>query len=196
MSGRGQRGRHRLGLALVAGLCLTTVIGRAADRAAGPPSAGETLRVGAPLPWVSGWTPDNHIVNRTRLLDARTRPLAIVLFATWCRPCEGELKRLARERARVDAAGVDLLLVDVGERGLGLPAWLAARGLRDVPVVVDPFGQIGRALGATRLAGEREETTLPRTVVIDAKGTVSAVLAESGAGFVDALLTAARQKAP
>ena len=49
------------------------------------------LKPGDALPWFSGWTADDRVVNRTRLFEGRRRPVAIVLFATWCRPCEAEL---------------------------------------------------------------------------------------------------------
>ena len=164
--------------------------------------AADTPKPGAPLPWFSGWTADDRVVNRTRLFEERRRPLAIVLFATWCRPCEAELRALGAARQRLAEAGLDVLLVDVGEPTAPAPAWLAERGLSDVPVIVDRFGQIGRALGAVAEAtadagaGGREETTLPRTVVAGADDVVLDVFGADGGEPVSRLLRAIPARPP
>lgn len=168
---------------------------------AAPPTAAPApapLKPGDALPWISGWTPDDRVLNRTRLFEGRQRPLAIVLFATWCRPCAAELRALGAARKRLEKAGLDLLLVDVAEPTAPSPGWLADHGITDLPLVVDRFGQIGRALGAVTDAGTdaegREATTLPRTVVVDATGTVLDVFGADGGEPVRRLLKAIRKR--
>jgi peroxiredoxin len=152
------------------------------------------LKPGDALPWFSGWTADDRVMNRTRLFEGRRRPVAIVLFATWCRPCEAELRALGAAKRRLGEAGLDVLLVDVGEQTAPAPAWLAERGLSEVPLIVDRFDQIGRALGAVAEAAAdagadgREETTLPRTVVAGADGVVLDVFGAEGGEPVSRLL--------
>ncbi len=169
---------------------------------AGPAPAA--LKPGDALPWFSGWTPDDRVLNRTRLFEGRRRPLAIVMFATWCLPCDAELRALGAARERLEKAGVDVLLVDVAEPAAPSPAWLAERGVSGVPLLVDRFGQVGRALGAVTAAGAdagpdaggREATTLPRTVVVDANGVIVDVFGADGGEPVSRLLRVIRPQPP
>ena len=43
----------------------------------------------------------------------RERPLLLLAWATWCKPCHGELRELAKAAARLEEAGLDVLLVSV-----------------------------------------------------------------------------------
>jgi thiol-disulfide isomerase/thioredoxin len=179
-------------------LALAVLLAPPAAPISGPPKLGEAL------PWISGWTPDDRVLNRTRLFEERRRPLAIVLFATWCGPCEAELRALGAARKRLEKAGLDLLLVDVAEPAAPPAQWLADRGVAGVPLLVDGFGQVGRALGAVTAAGAdagpdaggREQTTLPRTIVVDANGLVVDVFGGDGGEPVSRLLRVIRPQPP
>lgn len=91
-----------------------------------------------------------------------------------------------------------MLLVDVAEPAAPSPGWLAERGVSGVPLLVDRFGQVGRALGAVAGAdaGGREQTTLPRTVVVDANGVIVDVFGADGGEPVTRLLRVIRPQPP
>jgi hypothetical protein len=147
-----------------------------------------TLLAPTAVPWFAGWTPDNVVLNRDLLLRRPAKAHAIVLFATTCAPCEAGLRQIAARRADLERAGVDVLLVPVGEPGDTVVPWLAARGLAGLPVLLDPFARTARALGAATDEGGREVLRVPRTVVLAPDGTIRRVLTEDGPDYVDRLI--------
>lgn len=147
------------------------------------------VAVGAPAPWFAGWTLDDTVINRTRVVDkaAKTqRGVALVFFATWCKPCVRGLDALAAARARLDAAGVTLLLVDFREEAATVRPFLAARGLGDAAVLLDKFGRAATAFGVS----DGRSARLPRTVVLDAQGVVRGIFAAEGPDYVERVLGA------
>lgn len=130
---------------------------------------------GAPLPWFAGWTADEAVYNRTRLLATDAEGHVLLLVATWCAPCGEGLEALARRRAALDAAGLRLVLVACGETPDKVEPWLAAHGWPAATVVYDRFGQIARDLGAERVTDGRTTLALPRAVLADREGRVRGV---------------------
>ncbi len=152
--------------------------------------SGEAV-IGAPLPWFAGWSPTGEVINRSKLLQDNASGHVIVLFATWCKPCEAGLRVLAAARPKLDAAGLKLLLVDVGEPAEVVTPFLAARGLGDVPAMLDPFSRAAQTLGAVNSTADgKQETSLPRTVVVDAPGNVQAIFGREGPDYVERVLGA------
>ncbi|MEZ4471686.1 MAG: TlpA disulfide reductase family protein [bacterium] len=147
------------------------------------------VAVGAPVPWFAGWTADDQVLNRTRLLAQAapgTRGFVIVVFATWCVPCAAGLERLAGAHDRLDAAGLKLVLMAHREEPAAVQPWLAARGHGATSVIFDRFGRASASLGAER----DQRVTLPRTLVLDASGTVRAVLGAEGPDYLDRIVGA------
>jgi peroxiredoxin len=150
--------------------------------------ASGQARSGQMAPWFAGWTPDDQVLNRTRLLKATAKGHALVFFATWCKPCERGLSRLTARRAELEAAGVRVVWVAVGQPADVVQPWLASRGLADAPLLLDRFGAVARAFGAQTEAEGRVVTRLPRTALLDAAGVVRLLLADEGPDYVDVLL--------
>ncbi len=167
-----------------------------------PAAAAETERltrsgaavVGAQAPWFAGWTPAGQVLNRTAVLAQPGARHVVVLFATWCRPCEVGLRALAAARGALAAAGLSLTLVAVSEPPEVVTPWLAARGLAGVPVLLDKFGAAAQALAGRGAAGET--IALPRTILMDRAGTVRAIFGREGPDYVPALLATARDTPP
>lgn len=151
------------------------------------------IAVGEPAPWFAGWTLEDVVLNRTRLLASTPAPRAhaLVFFATWCRPCLKGLSAIAAARPALSAAGVQVVLVDFREEAATVRPFLKARGLEGVAVIVDKFGAVAQAFGAS----DGKTARLPRTVVIDAKGVVRGIFAAEGDDYVERLINAAGSSA-
>ena len=83
------------------------------------------------------------------------------LWATWCVPCVAEMAALDELARKVD--GDITVLALSSDRG-GAPAverFYRERGIRSLPVLLDPRGAAGRALGARGI---------PTTLLIDRSG--------------------------
>ncbi len=148
------------------------------------------LVVGTEAPWFSGWTPDDQVINRDRLLKAAPNGVALVVFATWCAPCVEGLKRLAAGRDALEAAGVRPVLVAYREEAEVVTPWLAARGWKDTTVLIDRFGVAATALGVVTQSKEGERARLPRTVVVSGDGTVRAIFGREGDDYVERIVAA------
>ncbi len=112
------------------------------------------------------------------------KAVVISLFGTWCDTCASRLPSVGKVAEGRRARGLALVLVDVNEPEAGpeVGGWLRDHGV-DVgalgaSVVLDPFGKISERLGAS---------TLPRTFVVGADGSVRAVFVREGDDF-EALL--------
>lgn len=175
---------------LIMALALAPASASAVEKTRQLQQSGDAV-VGAPVPWFAGWTPDNRVLNRTKLLERPAAAHAIVLFATTCKPCEAGLRLLAEHRADLEASSIHLVLVAIGEPADVVRPWLATRGLTDATLVLDKFGRMARTLGATVTENGRQITRLPRTIVIDPEGVVRAILAEEGEDYLDLLRRAA-----
>ena len=140
--------------------------------------------VGAAAPWFSGWTVDEQVFNLKKAwADPTTERVALVFWATWCAPCREGMKRLCAAKAKLDAAGVKIVLVNVGEPAEKVRKFLKRNPMK-FPVVVDPYGRAkkpflgnGDGLGA-----------LPRTVVIGRDGKVIRIIGEEGPDYVEQIV--------
>lgn len=92
------------------------------------------------------------------------QPLVINLWATWCPPCRRELPMLASAAASERRAAI--VLVDQGEDGAAVAAFLRRQQLDPLHVMLDPSGQLGAWAGAK---------ALPTTLFVDAGGNVRQV---------------------
>lgn len=171
---------------------LLTVLLLASPTTEALPQSGP-VQVGKQVPWFSGWTPDNRVLNRTRLLkDADARAFVLVLFARWCKPCERGLKMIAKRRADLKNAGIRLVLVGYQEDPAKVMPWLKARGLQGERLLIDRFGVATAALGGVQKTESEQTATLPRTVVMTREGKVVAIFGKEGPDYVDRILAATR----
>ena len=92
------------------------------------------------------------------------QPLVINLWATWCPPCRRELPMLASAAASERRAAI--VLVDQGEDGAAVAAFLRRQQLDPLHIMLDPSGQLGAWAGAK---------ALPTTLFVDAGGNVRQV---------------------
>jgi thiol-disulfide isomerase/thioredoxin len=107
-------------------------------------------------------------------LDGTTKPLTLTtgrvtfvnVFATWCPPCKAETPDLTAFAARMSAKGVDVIGIDQEETQAQVRAFAEHYGIR-YPIVIDTGRETKDVLGAR---------IIPRTIVVDGKGIVRAVI--------------------
>jgi thiol-disulfide isomerase/thioredoxin len=171
-------------------LIAASILLASSARAASPSAASKLvetlgpLQVGRPVPTFAGWTVDGRMLSLSQFLAPpraeRAEALVVSFFATWCEPCKRALPLLQRA---VGAAGpgVRAVLVAYGEDAAQVAPFLSEHGLQ-VPTIVDPFLKLSQRLGVDK--------ALPRTLVVNGRGEVSAIFEHEGADFEQALAAA------
>ncbi|MEE2785882.1 MAG: TlpA disulfide reductase family protein [Myxococcota bacterium] len=153
------------------------------------------LNIGEKVPWFAGWRPNDTVVNRTKFLSTiRGKGAVIAVFATWCVECRVGLHALAKNRARLKKAGIEVLLVAYEEAATRVQAFLKMHDLAWAEVMLDKFGTASTALGAVRLGDDgRIVVSLPVTVVVDPAGVMRGIFTREGPDYVDRILTSLGQ---
>ena len=100
----------------------------------------------------------------TNLGEFRGRPTVVNLWATWCPPCVREMPVL--HQAQVDRSDVNFVFVNQGEPADRVRAWLQARQLALLNVLMDTNLQAGAAF---------KQRALPMTLFFDARGRLVSV---------------------
>ena len=136
--------------------------------AADPPEGSTPPAVGADAPSIALRDPSGAMYILSDYVGpgaaAPRRALVLNFFATWCAPCQAELPVLGRLQARFGPQGVDVLLIDVGEKPAEVEAWLpnAPAGVR---VLLDRYAVTAERYGAAK--------RIPQTFVVLADGRVA-----------------------
>lgn len=119
------------------------------------------------------------------VIEPGTKVLHVVVFATWCRPCEDEIPALAEWEARFGASGYRLLIVAVSRRqSRERLARFVSEARPPGRLYFDPSGSFERSLGVDGL---------PAHVLLDAQGRVrlaAGSLAEVDVGALERMLAA------
>lgn len=145
---------------VAAGATLTTGLAGRKPRAA---------EAGTALPDVRWTLPDGTV--RT-IADYAGKGVVLNLWATWCVPCVAEMPALDSLAGAVAAAGVLVLPISSDRGGaIAVRRFYEQRGVKNLPILLDPMGAAARALGARGI---------PTTILIDSRGRERARL-EGGA---------------
>jgi thiol-disulfide isomerase/thioredoxin len=118
------------------------------------------LKVGDTPPDFTLLLPDGRY---TTLSDLRGRPVLLNFWATWCPPCRAEMPELLQ--AARDYPDLAMLAVNVRESPESVSQFAAQFGM-DVPVVIDPQGEISDRYNVSGL---------PTSIFLDADGKITAV---------------------
>lgn len=118
--------------------------------------------VGSVAPPFTLPTLDEQTLN---LLDLRGNPVIINFWATWCVPCRIEMPTLQSLYNEQQAAGLEIIGVNLGETPAAVQAWVNEFDLT-FPIVLDTDRSIEAQY---RLRGQ------PSTVVVAPDGTITAI---------------------
>ena len=126
------------------------------------PPAALPLAVGTVMPAYSARTLEGKVVDVTSL---RGHPVLLNFWATWCEPCRMELPELVKLHRRLAPRGLVVVGVslDSGRTPEQVKAFAARRDV-GYALLVDSDDLASRILGIS---------TLPVTVLIDAKGAIA-----------------------
>ena len=124
--------------------------------------------IGRPVPDLAVEALDGKTVS---LASLRGRVVLLDVWASWCKPCEGELRALEGIAGRLGPRGVEVLAVSVDDERANVMKFLRTHTLRAVTVAHDPRKIVPETFGLT---------TMPTSYIIDRSGTVRHV----NAGFV------------
>lgn len=121
------------------------------------------VQVGQAMPKLTFQTLDG---SQTTLVPAAGRTTFVNVFATWCPPCKAETPDLAAFAAAESKNGVDVIGVDQEESSAQVQAFRDRFHIA-FPMVIDTGRQTKDVLGAR---------IIPRTIVVDGKGVVRAIV--------------------
>jgi peroxiredoxin len=118
-------------------------VGAAAPEFALPGTAGDTLA----------------------LADLRGRKVLLNFWATWCGPCREEIPLMIEYQDELQAAGIELLAVNVGETPAKVARFVADTGM-GFPVVMDT---------STGVAQAYYLRAVPTSYLVDEDGVIEAI---------------------
>ena len=135
--------------------------------------------LGATQPWVS------HRMYAK--LPPKTKGVAVVVFATWCKPCVKGIKVLVHSQERLAKAGISVVLVNFGEDAETVEPWKQTIGIpEDFTLILDEWGAEAAKLGV-----KNPSARLPLTVITDQRGKVTAIFGEEGDDYLSQVIRAA-----
>ncbi len=106
------------------------------------------------------------MAGETKPFFARiTKPTVVNFWATWCIPCVRELPLFAKFKPLAEAAGIQVLTINVDKEGAPVAKkFLQEHGL-DLPVILDQDGSVSKAL---KVRG------MPTALLVNVKGEETA----------------------
>lgn len=123
----------------------------------------QTLTPVADLPPAPDFTLQDVDGKTWRLSELRGRPVIVNFWATWCPPCREEMPSMQRAWEQLQAEGVVMLAVNVGESADTVFQFTANYPV-DFPLLLDLDSAV---LGLWPVQG------LPATFVVDAAGRIA-----------------------
>jgi thiol-disulfide isomerase/thioredoxin len=117
--------------------------------------------------------------------DPKTKRVALVYFATWCKPCAEGAAKLKKARKILKENGVMAILVNVGEKEPEpVHKWIKDYGDPKLPLIMDTKSQLAERCGLTGADGI---VVMPRTLVLDANLKPLFLLGTEGDDFPEIL---------
>jgi peroxiredoxin len=134
---------------------------------------GYIATASAQLPAVSLKTIDGKTIN-TAELSNDGKPFIISFFATWCKPCNRELKAIQEVYADwQDETGVKVIAISIDQaQNIQKVKPLVDGNGWEFDILLDPNSDIKRAMGVNMI---------PHVFIIDGKGNI----AESRSGYTE-----------
>lgn len=100
--------------------------------------------------------------NPLTLRDSDGTIRLVNFWATWCAPCREEMPSLAALRAEHTDGNFEVITIATGRNRIsGIETFFVETGISNLPIYLDPKGQLARSMGVLGL---------PVTVLLDAEG--------------------------
>jgi thiol-disulfide isomerase/thioredoxin len=163
---RGLAARLTMG---AAGTLAATVLPRKPRASELPPPSGMTyFEPPKPVPDAAFVTADG---TRHFLSEFKGRGMVVNLWATWCGPCVAEMPSLAALSKALAPADIAVLPLSSDRGGASVvSAWFARHDITSLPILLDPHGDMARALGTHGI---------PTTVIVNTANEMVAQLVGS-----------------
>lgn len=100
-----------------------------------------------------------------KLVQPETERVALVYFATWCKPCIEGAERLRKNKKNLEKRNILVVFVNIGERDAGLVhKWIEQYGDLEFPLIMDTRSQMVGPFGLLEADGT---VAMPKTLVLD-----------------------------
>ncbi len=105
---------------------------------------------------------ENLAGDQFTLADTNGRYRLVNFWATWCPPCRAEMPTLDALQADLGGDTFEVLTIATGKNRVeDINTFFESAGVKNLPVLLDPYGKLGRAMGALGL---------PTTILLDPEG--------------------------
>lgn len=102
-----------------------------------------------------------------KLIEPETERVALVYFATWCKPCTDGAVKLKKEKEMLAKKGILVILVNVGQKEVDLVhSWIDKYSYSGFNLIMDTKSQMVGPYGLLEPDGS---VALPKTLVLDKK---------------------------
>jgi peroxiredoxin len=117
--------------------------------------------------------------------EPNIKRVALVYFATWCRPCAEGAARLKKAREILKKNGVIAVFVNVGETDVtSIKKWIRSYGDPEIPLILDMRSQMAAQHGLLETDGR---IIMPKTLVLDKNLKPLFLLGTEGNDYPDIL---------
>ena len=120
-----------------------------------------------------------------QLVEPETERIALVYFATWCKPCTEGATMLRKAKKKLEKEGILIIFVNVGERDVDVvQKWIKKHGDPDFPLIMDTRAQMVVPFG---LSDSNTPIALPKTLILDKNLKPLFLLGTEGDDFPEVL---------
>lgn len=154
-------------------------------------SAPQALAVGSDTPLFGAPAVDGRAVSLRQLMEDAGKVngcVGLVFFMTTCEPCKAEITQLIANKAALDKAGVDLVLVAAGEDKAKVAPFVSRMKI-PFKVVTDRFMIVSKLYDIT---DANMKISVPRTVVVGPDGKIRMSVGVVGDSIVGRIQSACR----
>jgi len=123
-----------------------------------------------------------HLV---KMLEPETERVALIYFATWCKPCTEGATKLKKAKDKLKSNGILVVFVNVGERDAEtVHKWISKYGDEEFPLIMDTRSQMVGPYGLLEPDGQ---VALPKSLILDKKLSPLFLLGTEGNDFPEIL---------
>jgi thiol-disulfide isomerase/thioredoxin len=109
-----------------------------------------------------------NLSHLKKLVEPETERVALVYFATWCKPCIEGMIKLRKDKEKLKKNNIQIVLINVGESDATLVhSWIKKYSDEDWSLIMDTRQQMIKPFGLLK-SGE-QLIALPQTIILDKK---------------------------